>query len=90
MLPLPGQLALAFDATDVVRPWVIEGNERCTPAATCANEYLRGAFYRGYTPDTSEAEARVVFRQRYGYEPAIVARGLGCILLAGPLREAGR
>jgi hypothetical protein len=93
MTSLFGQLALDLDAASVspgddAARYELR-NDRCAPAATFVNEFVRGAFYRGYTPDTSEREARALFRRRFGYDPAIVARGMGGILLAGPIPGPG-
>lgn len=40
--------------------------------------------WRGYTPDTTDDEARRLFTARYGRPPAKVKRSPG-LLLAGPL-----
>lgn len=45
----------------------------------------RGAYWRAYTPDSDPEEVRRAFRARYGEDPAEVRRGLGGIVLAGPI-----
>jgi len=44
----------------------------------------RGATWHGYTPDTPEAQARELFRARFGRDPETVWRVPGAIL-AGPV-----
>lgn len=41
-------------------------------------------YWRGYTPDTTDAEARAAFVARFGREPARIVRERG-IVLAGPI-----
>lgn len=46
---------------------------------------VRGAFWLAFTGDTNLAEVRRAYRARYGQDPAEVRRGLGGIVLAGPV-----
>lgn len=40
----------------------------------------------GFTPDVTDAEARALFKRRFGVEPAEIHRGKA-IVLAGPIPE---
>ena len=44
--------------------------------------------YQGYTPDTTDAEARRRFRDKYGREPEVIIRTAGAVL-AGPVEGVG-
>ena len=49
-----------------------------------------GAYrWLAFSPNTSEAEARAAFRERYGQEPPIIGISLGNVL-AGPVPEEVR
>lgn len=77
MQPLEGQMAL-FVGDDA------PGAAVNAPVAAGA-----GAAWRGYSPDTAAEEARTLFRVRFGQDPATVMRGLGGVVLAGPIQEGG-
>ncbi|RLC85665.1 MAG: hypothetical protein DRI79_11090 [Chloroflexi bacterium] len=51
------------------------------------NGRLRGT-WQGYTPDTTDDQARRWFERKYGYPPAQVLRNAGAVL-AGPIGGNG-
>ena len=51
------------------------------------NGRLRGT-WQGYTPDTTDDQARRWFERKYGYPPAQVLRNAGAVL-AGPIGDNG-
>jgi len=51
------------------------------------NGRLRGK-WQGYTPDTTDDQARQWFERKYGYPPAQVLRNAGAVL-AGPIGGNG-
>ncbi len=44
--------------------------------------------WQGYTPDTTETQARRWFEHKYGYPPAQILRSAGAVL-AGPIGRNG-
>jgi hypothetical protein len=45
----------------------------------------KAAWYRGFTPDTTDDAARAAFEERFGYPAGEVVRTEGAVL-AGPVR----
>lgn len=44
-------------------------------------------YWRGFTPDTSDEEARAAFVARFGLEPSRIVRGRN-VVLVGPILAA--
>lgn len=47
---------------------------------------LKTAFWRGYTTDTTDEEARRLFQARFNRPPTTVVRAVG-LVLAGPITD---
>jgi hypothetical protein len=82
MMPLPGQLSLLDGPELDAEPLPV-----CAPASgrDDVRTSYRGAYWRAWTPGTTEADARRCFKARFGVEPATVTTGLGGIVMAGPI-----
>lgn len=49
----------------------------------------RPVYYRGFTPDVSDDEARAAFVARFGVAPARIIHGAN-VVLVGPVPQAGK
>ena len=62
---------------------------RCTMPDNPKKKNSRRGTYQGYTPDTTDEEARALFAAKYGHPPAEVLRNAGAVL-AGPITSRNR
>jgi hypothetical protein len=88
MKPLQGQLSLLAGTDDHDERLNVSAGRYQAHSGIVADD--AGACWRGYSPDTSEATARLLFRVRFGHDPATIRRGVGGILLAGPVTNEVR
>lgn len=55
-----------------------------------STEDLQRHYWRAYSRDTPREVARAAYTARYGQPPARITRGLGGIILAGPIPTGPR